>query len=707
MARYQAEHKRETRRRILEAADDLIKAQGAEAASVSEVMQRAGLTVGGFYAHFPSKEALAQEALLFGLTRSVDRMLASLDGIADPKARVRALISQYLGQAEDPDLTHACPMTLLLPELARADRDTRNAFGGAYGRVARPDRRALSRDRRHDPPPGRALRVHELRRRGRGRPRRRLARSPSPASWPRPSGCSFARSVSCEIIVPTASGRTAFAEWTIPMLDRALQAELAAILPPAALLLTPEETKPYECDGLTLFRAQPAAVVLPENEAQVVAVLKACHAARVPVVARGAGTSLSGGALPDPSGVVLSLAKLKRILADRSGRAHRGRAARRAQPRDLRGGGAVRPLLRARSFVADRVLHRRQRRGERGRRALPQVRPHGAQRAPRARRADHRRHRRVRRRVARQPGLRSPGARQRQRGPARGHHRDHGQAPAQAAARAGRACRVRRRRESGRGGRRDHRRGHHPRRPRDDGPACHARGRAVRARELPARRRGGAARRIGRHQRGSRGRDGGHPAHPRWSRARAKCACRATRRSASCSGPGRKAAFPAVGRISPDYYCIDGTIPRKALPRVLRAIAEWSKEFGLRVRERLPRGRRQPASADPVRRQPRRRDRQDDRVRRSHPRAVHRSRRHGDGRARRRRREAQYDVRAVRRRRSSRASTASRKRSTRIACSIRARRCRRCTAAPRWAACTCTAATCRIPICPVSRNCTP
>jgi glycolate oxidase len=99
------------------------------------------------------------------------------------------------------------------------------------------------------------------------------------------------------------------------MLDRALQAELAAILPPAALLLTPEETKPYECDGLTLFRAQPAAVVLPDNEAQVVSVLKACHAARVPVVARGAGTSLSGGALPDPSGIVLSLAKFKRVLS--------------------------------------------------------------------------------------------------------------------------------------------------------------------------------------------------------------------------------------------------------------------------------------------------------------------------------------------------------------------------------------------------------
>jgi glycolate oxidase len=98
------------------------------------------------------------------------------------------------------------------------------------------------------------------------------------------------------------------------MLDANVQAQLAAILPPAALLVSAEDTKPYECDGLTLFRELPAAVALPENEAQVVEILKACHAARVPVVARGAGTSLSGGALPDPKGIVLSLAKFKRIL---------------------------------------------------------------------------------------------------------------------------------------------------------------------------------------------------------------------------------------------------------------------------------------------------------------------------------------------------------------------------------------------------------
>ncbi len=99
------------------------------------------------------------------------------------------------------------------------------------------------------------------------------------------------------------------------MLDPAVHAQLAAILPPAALLTTVEETRPYECDGLTIYRELPAAVAIPDTEAQVVEILKRCHAARVPVVARGAGTSLSGGAMPDKNGVLLSLAKFKRIVA--------------------------------------------------------------------------------------------------------------------------------------------------------------------------------------------------------------------------------------------------------------------------------------------------------------------------------------------------------------------------------------------------------
>ena len=92
------------------------------------------------------------------------------------------------------------------------------------------------------------------------------------------------------------------------MLDSTLVAALGQIVAPSALLTAPEDTRPYECDGLTLFREQPQAVLLPENEAQVVAILKLCHAARVPVVARGAGTGLSGGAMPHREGVVVSLA---------------------------------------------------------------------------------------------------------------------------------------------------------------------------------------------------------------------------------------------------------------------------------------------------------------------------------------------------------------------------------------------------------------
>src|SRR5438552_11297513 len=98
------------------------------------------------------------------------------------------------------------------------------------------------------------------------------------------------------------------------MLDPTLFAALGEILAPSALITTPEDTRPYECDGLTLFREQPLAVLLPDNEEQVVAILRLCHAARVPVVARGAGTGLSGGATPDKHGILLSLAKFNRIL---------------------------------------------------------------------------------------------------------------------------------------------------------------------------------------------------------------------------------------------------------------------------------------------------------------------------------------------------------------------------------------------------------
>ncbi len=98
-------------------------------------------------------------------------------------------------------------------------------------------------------------------------------------------------------------------------IDRAeLLAELSRILPAESLLVVNEDVKPYECDGLSAYRQVPMAVALPETEAQVVAVIKACRAAGTPLVPRGAGTGLSAGALPHPQGVVLSLAKMKKIL---------------------------------------------------------------------------------------------------------------------------------------------------------------------------------------------------------------------------------------------------------------------------------------------------------------------------------------------------------------------------------------------------------
>ncbi|MEO5658603.1 MAG: FAD-linked oxidase C-terminal domain-containing protein [Polaromonas sp.] len=89
---------------------------------------------------------------------------------------------------------------------------------------------------------------------------------------------------------------------------------LQAVVPQHALLWNSEDTTPYECDGLTAYRERPLVVVLPETYAEVQAVLKTCHALDVPVVARGAGTGLSGGAMPHKLGVTLSLAKFNKIL---------------------------------------------------------------------------------------------------------------------------------------------------------------------------------------------------------------------------------------------------------------------------------------------------------------------------------------------------------------------------------------------------------
>ncbi len=94
-----------------------------------------------------------------------------------------------------------------------------------------------------------------------------------------------------------------------------LAKQFRAFLPDESVLIDAEDQQPYESDGLTAYRKLPLLTVIPETEAQVQQVLRTCHAAGVPVVARGSGTGLSGGALPLADGVLLSLAKLSRILS--------------------------------------------------------------------------------------------------------------------------------------------------------------------------------------------------------------------------------------------------------------------------------------------------------------------------------------------------------------------------------------------------------
>ncbi|MGI4844105.1 MAG: FAD-linked oxidase C-terminal domain-containing protein [Janthinobacterium lividum] len=91
-------------------------------------------------------------------------------------------------------------------------------------------------------------------------------------------------------------------------------ASLRARLPDGCVLSDPEDTRPYECDGLAAYRQLPMIVTLPTSEEEVLAILNTCRELNVPIVPRGAGTGLSGGALPIADGVVLSTARLNRIV---------------------------------------------------------------------------------------------------------------------------------------------------------------------------------------------------------------------------------------------------------------------------------------------------------------------------------------------------------------------------------------------------------
>ena len=97
-------------------------------------------------------------------------------------------------------------------------------------------------------------------------------------------------------------------------MDARIVQELRAIVGPRGLITSAEELHTYECDALTNFRVMPLGVLLPESTEQVQSILRVCHRERIPFVARGAGTGLSGGALPVEDGIVISLTRMNRIL---------------------------------------------------------------------------------------------------------------------------------------------------------------------------------------------------------------------------------------------------------------------------------------------------------------------------------------------------------------------------------------------------------
>src|SRR5690349_11650966 len=94
----------------------------------------------------------------------------------------------------------------------------------------------------------------------------------------------------------------------------AVRAEFSAVVGDRHVISEPEQLRVYNCDGLTGWRAQPELVALPGSTDEVQAVVRICAREGLPFVARGAGTGLSGGALPVTEGIVISLARMNRIL---------------------------------------------------------------------------------------------------------------------------------------------------------------------------------------------------------------------------------------------------------------------------------------------------------------------------------------------------------------------------------------------------------
>jgi TetR/AcrR family transcriptional regulator, transcriptional repressor for nem operon len=127
--RYPAGRKEQTRKKILETAARIFRRDGYHASGVDKVMEEAGLTAGGFYTHFSSKQALLAAALAAAGTESRDRVEQSLQGLSG-RAWVRGFLGLYLGREHCEGSEAGCPLAALVSEVSRADEAVKASFAG-------------------------------------------------------------------------------------------------------------------------------------------------------------------------------------------------------------------------------------------------------------------------------------------------------------------------------------------------------------------------------------------------------------------------------------------------------------------------------------------------------------------------------------------------------------------------------------------------
>jgi TetR/AcrR family transcriptional repressor of nem operon len=127
------DHKAKTRERIVAAAAAAFRARGVSDVNLEEVMAAAGLTHGGFYAHFASKDELLGSALQYAGARTTDRLSQALEGV-DAERRLGAVIDSYLSSVHVADAAHGCPVATLGAEVARADDETRRGLAAGVRR---------------------------------------------------------------------------------------------------------------------------------------------------------------------------------------------------------------------------------------------------------------------------------------------------------------------------------------------------------------------------------------------------------------------------------------------------------------------------------------------------------------------------------------------------------------------------------------------